>query len=56
MEITRSSYVQGGLPAVRVAELQPGDILGFRGWGHVGMHIGNNQFIQAQHTGDGARA
>jgi cell wall-associated NlpC family hydrolase len=53
MEIPRNSYDQAVCgPRVSVSELQPGDILGFRGWGHVGLYIGGGQFIQAPHTGD----
>jgi cell wall-associated NlpC family hydrolase len=53
IEITHSSYGQAscGTP-VSVSELQPGDILGFRGWGHVGIYIGDGQFIHAPQTGD----
>ncbi len=50
--IPHSSYAQAycGTP-VSVSELQPGDIVGFRGWGHVGIYIGGGQFIHAPHTG-----
>ena len=53
IEITHSSYGQSscGTP-VSVSELQPGDILGFRGWGHVGIYIGDGQFIHAPQSGD----
>jgi len=33
------------------SELQPGDLVFFAGLGHVGIYIGNNQFIHAPHTG-----
>jgi peptidoglycan DL-endopeptidase CwlO len=33
-------------------ELQPGDLVFFDGLGHVGLYIGNNEFIHAPHTGD----
>jgi len=52
MEIPRSSYDQANLPSVSISQIQPGDIVGFHGWGHVGMYIGNDQFIQAPRTGD----
>ena len=52
MIIPRDSYGQEGLPRVGVAELQPGDIIGFHGWSHVGLYAGNNQYVQAPHTGD----
>lgn len=50
--IPHSSYAQAycGTP-VSVSELQPGDIVGFRGWGHVGIYIGGGQYIHAPHTG-----
>lgn len=34
------------------AQLQPGDIVFFFGLDHCGLYIGNDQFIQAPHTGD----
>ena len=53
IEITHSSYGQASCgTSVSVSELQPGDILGFRGWGHVGIYIGDGQFIHAPQTGD----
>ena len=33
------------------SELQPGDLVFFAGLGHVGIYIGNDQFIHAPHTG-----
>jgi cell wall-associated NlpC family hydrolase len=53
IEISHSSYEQAncGVP-VAPSELQPGDILGFRGWGHVGLYVGGGDFIQAPQTGD----
>jgi cell wall-associated NlpC family hydrolase len=32
-------------------ELRPGDLVFFDGLGHVGIYIGNNEFIDAPHTG-----
>jgi len=51
--ITHSSYGQAscGTP-VSVSELAPGDILGFRGWGHVGLYVGGGEFIHAPQSGD----
>jgi cell wall-associated NlpC family hydrolase len=37
------------------AELQPGDLVFFAGLGHVGIYVGNGQFIHAPHTGDVVR-
>jgi cell wall-associated NlpC family hydrolase len=33
-------------------QLQPGDLVFFSGLGHMGIYIGNGQFIHAPHTGD----
>jgi peptidoglycan DL-endopeptidase CwlO len=53
MEIPRSSYDQANCGAqIGVSQLAPGDIVGFHGWGHVGLYAGNDQFIQAPRTGD----
>ena len=38
--------------AVGRDELQPGDLVFFRGLGHMGMYIGGDQFIHAPRTGD----
>ena len=53
ISISHSSYDQAncGTP-VSIGELQPGDILGFRGWGHVGLFVGGDSFIHAPQTGD----
>jgi cell wall-associated NlpC family hydrolase len=34
------------------ADLAPGDLVFFHGLGHMGMYIGNGQFVHAPHTGD----
>jgi peptidoglycan DL-endopeptidase CwlO len=49
--IPRTSEQQAGLPAVPLADIQPGDILEFNGDGHVGMYVGNNMIVDAPHTG-----
>jgi peptidoglycan DL-endopeptidase CwlO len=41
--------------AVPRSELQPGDLVFFAGLGHVGIYVGNGQFIHAPHTGDVVR-
>ena len=41
--------------AVRVAELAAGDLVFFRGNGHVGIYIGGGSFVHAPHTGDVVR-
>jgi len=40
-----------GVP-VSKDQLQPGDLVFFRGLGHMGMYIGGGNFIHAPHTGD----
>jgi cell wall-associated NlpC family hydrolase len=39
------SYVQKN-------QLEPGDLVFFDGLGHVGIYVGNNEFVHAPHTGD----
>lgn len=34
------------------SDLQPGDLVFFDGLGHVGIYVGNNEFIHSPHTGD----
>ncbi len=36
---------------VAASDLQPGDLVFFRNLGHVGMYIGDGQYIHAPHTG-----
>jgi peptidoglycan DL-endopeptidase CwlO len=43
-----------GMP-VSWDQLAPGDLVFFSGLGHVGIYIGNDQFIHAPHTGDVVR-
>jgi cell wall-associated NlpC family hydrolase len=38
--------------AVSRDQLQAGDLVFFDGLGHVGIYIGNGQFVHAPHTGD----
>jgi cell wall-associated NlpC family hydrolase len=46
---TYSQYTMG-VP-VSKDQLAPGDLVFFNGLGHVGMYIGNGQFVEAPHTG-----
>ena len=39
-----------GSPVAR-DQLQPGDLVFFDGLSHVGIYIGNGQFVHAPHTG-----
>ena len=43
-----------GVP-VPVAQLQPGDLVFFAALDHVGIYLGNNEFINAPHTGSFVR-
>jgi peptidoglycan DL-endopeptidase CwlO len=38
-----------------VGPLEPGDMVFFNGGGHMGIYIGNGQFVHAPHTGDVVR-
>jgi peptidoglycan DL-endopeptidase CwlO len=53
VSLPHSSYAQYGygVPVSR-DQLQPGDLVFFDGLGHVGIYIGNGQFVHAPHTGD----
>ena len=33
-------------------QLEPGDLVFFHGESHVGIYIGNGEFVHAPHTGD----
>jgi cell wall-associated NlpC family hydrolase len=46
-----AAQYQLGVP-VSMDQLQPGDLVFFRGLGHMGMYIGGGNFIHAPHTGD----
>lgn len=56
VRLPHSSYMQArcGVP-VSYAELAPGDLVFFHGYGHVGMYIGGGQYIHAPRTGDVVR-
>ncbi len=53
VSLPHSSYAMWnyGVP-VSEDQLAPGDIVFFDGLGHVGLYIGNGEFIEAPHTGD----
>lgn len=56
ISLPHSSYMQARCGvSVSYAELQPGDLVFFHGYGHVGMYIGDGQYIHAPHTGDVVR-
>jgi len=53
VSLPHSSYAQYsyGVPVSR-DQLEPGDLVFFDGLGHVGIYIGNDEFVEAPHTGD----
>ncbi|MBU1942183.1 MAG: C40 family peptidase [Actinobacteria bacterium] len=42
-------------PSPAMSELAPGDLVGFRNGGHVGMYVGGDEYIHAPSTGDVVR-
>jgi cell wall-associated NlpC family hydrolase len=46
-----ASQYNYGIPVPR-DQLEPGDLVFFHALGHVGIYIGNDEFIHAPHTGD----
>jgi cell wall-associated NlpC family hydrolase len=53
ISLPHSSYAQINCGSrVEYADLQPGDLVFFHGFGHVGMYIGDGQYIHAPQTGD----
>jgi cell wall-associated NlpC family hydrolase len=46
-----ASIYNYGVPVSR-DQLEPGDLVFFDGLGHMGIYIGNGQFVHAPHTGD----
>lgn len=53
IDIGRTTYDQviKGVAVTR-ANIKPGDLVFYSSVGHVGMYIGNDQWIEASHTGD----
>jgi peptidoglycan hydrolase CwlO-like protein len=47
--------IWSSFPQVPRGREQPGDLAFFNGGGHVGIYIGNGQFVHAPHTGDVVR-
>ena len=37
---------------ISIDQLQPGDLVYYNGFGHMGMYIGNGQIVHAPHSGD----
>jgi cell wall-associated NlpC family hydrolase len=48
---TVAQWEYPGSVAVSRDQLEPGDLVFFDGLGHVGIYIGNGEFIHAPHTG-----
>ena len=44
--------IWNAFPRVPLDQLAPGDLILSDGLGHVGMYIGNGQYIHAPQTGD----
>jgi peptidoglycan DL-endopeptidase CwlO len=52
ISLPHSSYAMWNYgTAVPEDQLQPGDLVFFNGLGHVGIYIGNGQYVEAPHTG-----
>jgi peptidoglycan DL-endopeptidase CwlO len=60
--LTQAAWASAGIAIGRTSEdqwatlphvssLEPGDIMVFNGAGHVGIYVGNNELIDAPHTG-----
>ena len=48
---TVAQYHYRNAVSVRRSQLEPGDLVFFDGLGHVGIYIGDNEFIHSPHTG-----
>ncbi len=56
ISLPHSSYMQINCgPRVAYEDLMPGDLVFFHGYGHVGMYVGDGQYIHAPRTGDVVR-
>jgi cell wall-associated NlpC family hydrolase len=52
---TVAQYNYSDSVSVSRSQLEPGDLVFFAGLGHVGIYVGNGQFIHAPHTGSVVR-
>ncbi|GAH29911.1 unnamed protein product, partial [marine sediment metagenome] len=43
------------LASVSKSDLRPGDLVFFKNFSHVGIYIGNGNFVHAPHTGTRVR-
>lgn len=56
ISVSRTSYSQAAQgTAVSKSDLQPGDLVVFSGASHVGIYVGNGQFIHAANPSEGVR-
>ncbi len=56
ISIGRDTYAQWASGRhVPLSQMQPGDLIFFNGQEHVGIYIGNGQFIHAPHSGSSVR-
>ncbi len=56
ISLSRTSYSQASQgTAVSKSELQAGDLIVFKGSGHVGIYVGNGQFVHAANPKEGVR-
>ena len=44
--------IYNAFPKVPSSQLQPGDLVFYRGLGHMGIYIGGGQYVHAPQTGD----
>jgi peptidoglycan DL-endopeptidase CwlO len=50
--IPRDTYEQdAALPSIPLADIQPGDLLFYNGYGHVAMYVGGGMIVDAPQTG-----
>jgi cell wall-associated NlpC family hydrolase len=52
---TVAQYDYADSVSVSKSQLEPGDLVFFANLGHVGIYVGNGEFIHAPHTGDVVR-
>jgi cell wall-associated NlpC family hydrolase len=56
ISIGRDTYAQwAGGRHIPASQMQPGDLIFFNGQEHVGIYLGNGQFIHAPHSGSSVR-
>ena len=52
---SRTTRSRSGTRREPVSSPAPGDLVFFNGLGHVGIYIGNGEFVDAPHTGSVVR-